>query len=306
LQEVILARAANLHVNDRRITFPEKTIKQLQKKLNWLRLVPSVNLPRWANLLERDSSIVSCLRTSLDSAASDPRDKVFAIAGLLKPHIRAMITIDYMLPVEDVFTQAVIVCIVERGDLELLRYAELLAADDLIARAFSMSHLQRFLVNTKKNANPVVGDTIVRSHGYIPAGQLLPRLEVRACFLDTCTKSSNSTADELVATVKTCASDLTQPIGLNPVRAVCTIFGFSPDAFVIEKNGGELAMDIKDLRQRSSSQKWTNFSTRYSLGFTSGHCLAEDVVTSIDGLSRPCLMRRIGKDCYRIVGTCYL
>jgi hypothetical protein len=95
-------------------------------------------------------------------------------------------------------------------------------------------------------------------------------------------------------------------MGPNPIEAVCAIFGISPDSFLNEKNGGELAMDIKDLRQHSSSQNWTNFCTRYSLGFTSGHCPPEDVVAIIDGLSRPCLMRRIGEDCYRIVGTCYL
>jgi hypothetical protein len=115
--------------------------------MNWLPLISCVNLSRWANLLRRDFSLVSCLRTSLDSSASDPRDKVFAITGLLDPYIRAMIVIDYMLPVEEVFRQAVSVCIVERGDLELLEYAELPEIDGLTstltAPTFSMPHRQR-------------------------------------------------------------------------------------------------------------------------------------------------------------------
>jgi hypothetical protein len=274
--------------------------------MNWLPLISCVNLSRWANLLRRDFSLVSCLRTSLDSSASDPRDKVFAITGLLDPYIRAMIVIDYMLPVEEVFRQAVSVCIVERGDLELLEYAELPEIDGLTstltAPTFSMLHLQRFLANTTKKANPVVRPTFVRSYGYVPAGQLLPRLEVRACFLDTCTGYFFPTDNGDMATVK--ASDPESLWRFGSSQAVWTIFEKGPGAFAIEKNWRELSMNISDLQHRSSSGNWINFNTRYSFGSTSGHCQPKDIVTIIDGLSRPCLLRKVSEDCYRIVGTC--
>ncbi|KAH4412081.1 hypothetical protein HBH92_107130 [Parastagonospora nodorum] len=200
LQEVALARHAILRVNDRGIAFPEKAFKQLAR-LYATQPRPKHRLSQWASLLERDASIISCLHASMNSSASDPRDKVFAITGLLTPHIRAMISIDYMSTIDEVFTQAVLACIVDCQDLEILCYASLPAsADHTKTPIFTVHDFRQFLAHRvgeiRVDRDPHF--IVERSEGLIPTSQILPRLTVRAHFLDACLESiSDGTVDHI-------------------------------------------------------------------------------------------------------------
>ena len=64
-------------------------------------------------------SMVAIFRRQL---ASDPRDKIFGLLGLVEVDFTTKITPNYELPVERIFEDAVYVCIEEQGDLEVFSH----------------------------------------------------------------------------------------------------------------------------------------------------------------------------------------
>lgn len=67
-----------------------------------------------------------------------------------------------------------------------------------------------------------------------------------------------------------------------------------------------LRKNIRNIKDRSSPQELSSFRTQYSMGFTSGHCLPGDIVATLDGVSRPLLLRMVDTGSYRLVGICVL
>ncbi|KAH6326702.1 hypothetical protein HBI38_053210 [Parastagonospora nodorum] len=305
LLQLGLAKHAILRVNDRCIPFPEKAFKQLHKMYSTQRKRKH-RLSQWASLLERDANIISCLHASMNSSASDSRDKVFAITGLLKPDMRAMISIDYMSTVDEIFAQAVLACIVDCQDLEILCYASLPASPDHVkAPVFTVHEFQRFIAHKvcERRVDRDRHFVVERSEGLIPTGQILPRLMVRAHFLDACVESTsdgfgdcitNGTFGENHSSWSPAIISMWEKFGLA-FQSLNEVWDFA-----------WLHESIWDMKDRSSSQDWSGFRTEYSIGFTSGHCLPGDAIATVDGLSRPFLLRMVDTGCYRLVGTCVL
>jgi hypothetical protein len=176
---------------------------------------------------------------SLNCSASDPRDQVFAIANLLEPHTRDMIMVDYMSDLQSVFVEALVACITECGDLDILGYTdELWEANFDETCVFGMENFKTFLRQRNKNGIPHRSQIQMRSpwvpnifidRGHvkgaaspditvtprthqatavqvlphaIPSPQLLPRLKVRAHLLDISTGSISHSASQLLTVLE--------------------------------------------------------------------------------------------------------
>jgi hypothetical protein len=194
----MLAQTAVLHLNGETTLFEGHTVKRLDEICKQKeRSIP--RLSQWASLWSRNFGIASCLSMSLNSTASDPRDMVFAITGLLQPHIRAMISIDYMSPIEQVFQQAVVACLHAYGYLGILRYANLPAdAHTLTSNAFGIEHFKRYLEEiSRQNIIGVFGIHLLKVP--VPWHQILPRLKLRVHWVGVCRAPINQGIDELLS-----------------------------------------------------------------------------------------------------------
>jgi hypothetical protein len=169
IQEVLSAEVAVLHVNNGTVRFTEEALKILN---TWFQVI-HLDIPRlshWVSIWTRNPSIISLLSMSLKCSASDPRDRVFAIASLLPSHVRALISIDYMATTHEVFRQAVMACIRECGDLEILSFAQILSEDRSPAEAsFTMESFLQFLQQKERSAllcQPLaLGQQMKSTHG---------------------------------------------------------------------------------------------------------------------------------------------
>jgi hypothetical protein len=124
VQEILLSQHAVLHVNSEVISLNEHILRIICDTC----IFRSISIPwlsRWVSVWDRAPGIILCLNMSLACSASDARDRIFAITGLLHPCTRAMIPIDYISSVQEVLATAVTACIAECGDLDVLSYARL-------------------------------------------------------------------------------------------------------------------------------------------------------------------------------------
>jgi hypothetical protein len=326
-------------VNDNQIAFATNAIWRMgdfcsQRSI----LIPS--LSRWVRLLERDISIVSCLDTSLDCSATDPRDKIYAIVGLIKPHIRRLITIDYMLTVEDVLRQAVIACIADCGDLDILCYAGLATGNDLTTSStLDVQQFKNFLADKSRKKvykykpflresikkpkrklvhdfsilkarsqqyeSPVQGpsdSTAQSSQPCIPPGQLLPRLRVCSRFVCFCGETSSLEAEKLFAAF---GADTKQLRASHWLILLEASLAHGRDTVDLP------ADDLQSVKQgillasdyTLSRDPWV-FRARDCFGFTDSRCQPGDAIFFISGVLQPFLLRKVRHSVYRIVGAC--
>jgi hypothetical protein len=271
---------------------------------------------------------VSCLHTSLSCGASDPRDKVFAILGLVQSPARARISIDYMSTMEEVLAQAVFACMIENGNLGLLHYARLSAGEDVATTScFSEQHFEKFLSQGGIYLMPgkSTDHLMARCKGSIPFTQILPRLLVRARLLDACIESSSHSLedcfegplDDSVTARLGYNTSVDSASHLTDGPSTCDWFRVLDHRMWRNFVDGsyELCIDckeppivkkvIQDLRARSLSPNCASFRTLRTLGFTSGYCMPGDVVSLVEGAPYAMLLRPIGIAKYRIVGECH-
>jgi hypothetical protein len=124
IQEIVLAQNVLLYIDEKVVHLRSEILQHICDAY----IPQNISIPwlsQWVSVWKQAPGIILCLNMSLNCSASDTRDQVFAITGLLHPCTRAMIPIDYMSSVEDVLATAVTACIVERGDLDVLCYARL-------------------------------------------------------------------------------------------------------------------------------------------------------------------------------------
>ncbi|KAH6439905.1 hypothetical protein HBI59_139890 [Parastagonospora nodorum] len=175
IQEVMLAKVANLHVNKDVIPFPSYTIELIQALCSKHRANIS-RISQWASLLKQRPSLVLYLSISMDCFASDPRDQVFAILGLLEPRIRALFTVDYTLSLDVVLGQAVVACIAECGDLGVLSFAGLKEGADISrSPSFGKSQFREYLAQEVCRGSHATSTTHLRqgTHQHIsPFGSI--------------------------------------------------------------------------------------------------------------------------------------
>ena len=115
IQEVALARVAYLHVNNRELLFSSAILRYIQSKH------PTRGVLSWDTSFKVKADLLTCLRAGISGQCTDPKDKVYAVLGMMEPIARSLIPIDYSLRVEDLYAYVVIAIIKVYRKMELLR-----------------------------------------------------------------------------------------------------------------------------------------------------------------------------------------
>jgi hypothetical protein len=124
IQEVVLARAAYLLVNENELLLSRTIVEHLTSiaSQNSYRL-PGMLKARLGAHSTPFTSIITCLRAGITSECADARDKIFSVLSLMDTHSRSLIPVDYTLDVESVYASAVIALVTRSENLDLLSYA---------------------------------------------------------------------------------------------------------------------------------------------------------------------------------------
>ena len=127
IQEVALARVAYLVVNNDVLPLTAAVIEQMKKlysggpEVTDYHELPSVL--RWSLGQRMKLGIVSCLHTSRSCHATDPRDHVYAVIGLMEDKAKALIPVDYSLDLQTVYRNVIAAVITTRQDLGILLFS---------------------------------------------------------------------------------------------------------------------------------------------------------------------------------------
>lgn len=308
IQEVVLARGVVLHVNNLIAPVQIETLRQIQAACH-LQSVLAVQLSHWIRVLQSDASpdMFSIMNMTMKSLATDPRDRVFAIIGLLPTHIRSAIPIDYTLDLEHVLAYAINACIRDCGDLNILRHARLRDSTDVAgASTLHITDFEHFLARTKTGTTDE-GHTVyavMQPHVLIPRNQVLPRLKVLARYLDICVQPTRQSLNDFKSALPTRSTSLP---GTEWLWLIDTIrqryMPGTPDGAILSaiENEAEHAYDRPALFEYQRA-----FRGKNSVGFSSARCVAGDAIFEIFGAPYPFMLREVGPDTYRIVEKCYL
>jgi hypothetical protein len=121
LQEIALARITTLVVGDKTARWSASSIKDLQAQFQKSEtLIPSAL--RWHHASEPEWDLLKVLQKSRNCSASDPRDKVYAVLGLVQPDAVKDLLVDYSSSVEEVYTNVAKHIITQHGCLNLLKH----------------------------------------------------------------------------------------------------------------------------------------------------------------------------------------
>jgi hypothetical protein len=115
IQEVALARVTYLHVNDRQILFSRTILRYIQSKY------PTGGVLSWDTSFKVKADLLTCLRAGIGGQCTDPKDKVFAVLGLMEPVARSLIPINYSLEVEELYAYVIIAIIKVYKKMDILR-----------------------------------------------------------------------------------------------------------------------------------------------------------------------------------------
>jgi hypothetical protein len=343
VQEVLFARTAILHINNHIVPLTGEILEQVQRNAEQKSIAIS-RLSHWVSIWNRNTGIFSCLTMSLGCSASDPRDQIYAITSLLQPHIRDMIKIDYQLDLQAVYMSAIVACIAECGDLDLLVYATLPAnANTSTASTFGSDTFKKFVTQRNETNAPVHSVTRMRSpwlprifvkhrpttkdtgHAIptthdatnaspveildesVPKHQFLPRMRVRAHLLDIISSSSTHSIADTLSALATGpeAMTATPQHSWLPERFRSPFTDLYGDAYDTDALN-ILKADLLELQSQDGDEGSAIFRTHYTLGCSKAHLQLGDSVWAIDGAQHLLVLRAVGDRVYRIVGTCYL
>jgi hypothetical protein len=115
IQEVALAKVTYLHVNDRQILFSGTILRYIQSKFL------TRGVLSWDTSFKVKADLLTCLRAGIGGHCTDPKDKVFAVLGLMEPVARSLIPIDFSLEVEELYAYIVIAIIKAYKKMDVLR-----------------------------------------------------------------------------------------------------------------------------------------------------------------------------------------
>jgi hypothetical protein len=116
IQEVALAKSVYLHVNDREMLFSRAILRYIQSKY------PTGGVLSWDTSFKVKADLLTCLRAGLSGQCTDPKDKVYAVLGLMEPVARSLIPINYSLKVEELYAHVAIAVIKIYKEMNILRY----------------------------------------------------------------------------------------------------------------------------------------------------------------------------------------
>ncbi|KAJ4295575.1 hypothetical protein N0V90_007588 [Kalmusia sp. IMI 367209] len=398
IQEVALARAVRLIVNNSDVLLNEKTVAYLQWMYSW-GLPKKVPLPgplRWTPELREHIDLFACLRATHECSATDARDKVYGILSLLDQATQSLIPVDYSLDLEAVYGSATAAIIAQQGSLDVLAYAmgpterqkqlekrfwgykghsagfktrdgdleqephpeiskfwpswvpdwrapRISTLNQLNESSTSPWKSRVYLVsNSGTNMYPAKDPSPSLVHYSLtrnPMQPLVPRLYVRAHFLDTIEQSRATSfmpASKYAAYSRAYWDTVAAQSDLNINPSLRSIFydgqtrlpaerfpqhldvlegpvsrqTYAPSARGMSEVFGQIEPYDEFLEAASLADSSRNvFRTQHSLGFAIYNPkihVEGDVVVALDGARAPFIMRKIEEGKYRIVCDCYL
>jgi hypothetical protein len=115
IQEVALARTAYLHVNDGEVLFSSAIMRYIQSTHR------VEGVLSWDTSFKVKADLLTCLRAGMSGQCTDPKDKVYAVLGLMEPVARSLIPINYALKVEELYAYVGIALIKIYKRMDILR-----------------------------------------------------------------------------------------------------------------------------------------------------------------------------------------
>jgi hypothetical protein len=130
MQEVGLAQLVTLIIGEYEIHWTGDTILRTLEICSSLSVVPPSVL-RWtpSSRPEENNDILEVLARSRNCSASDPRDKVFALLGLMDAKIASEFPVDYSVTHHEVYAKLAHYCINKLGRFDILQHCQHVADD---------------------------------------------------------------------------------------------------------------------------------------------------------------------------------
>ncbi|KAF2823250.1 HET-domain-containing protein [Ophiobolus disseminans] len=122
LQEIALAKLTTLIMGGKSTRWSASSIQALRPYFPKVGIaIPSAL--QWCPGSELEQDLLKVLQKSRNCSASDPKDKVYAVLGLVQPHIIKALSVDYSSTTEEVYTDVGQHLIMEHHCLNLLKHA---------------------------------------------------------------------------------------------------------------------------------------------------------------------------------------
>jgi hypothetical protein len=123
IQEIGLAQLVSLVVGSRTVHWTALTASMLLQLCGLLRInVPAALQWTPARRPEEELDLLAVLSKSRNCVATDARDKVFALLGLVHPHIAGQITVDYSVTKMQLYTDVATYCMGALSRFDVLQH----------------------------------------------------------------------------------------------------------------------------------------------------------------------------------------
>jgi len=125
IQEVVLARAAYLALNDEELLLTSAVLEGMMSICSYQlggERRPPPSILSWRANQDTTSSILTCLYASMHCEMTDPRDGIYAVLSLMEPRSRSLISVNYASTVESVYANAIAANISTHQNLAVLSY----------------------------------------------------------------------------------------------------------------------------------------------------------------------------------------
>jgi len=163
IQEVALARAAYLLVNDDVLPLTAHVIDRMKDIQAGTKMLPSVL--RWSLGRKTKLGIIACLHASSSCQATDPRDRVYAVMGLMEAQAKSLIPVNYSSDLQTLYRIVIAAIIITQKNLDVLLFSAINqinpGADWRAESCLSIKAFQRYLDSTNESPESNVHESEV-------------------------------------------------------------------------------------------------------------------------------------------------
>ncbi|OAG13094.1 HET-domain-containing protein [Paraphaeosphaeria sporulosa] len=328
LQEIALARLATMVAGERTVHWTFHTINRLLGLCASLSIEPPSAL-RWLPASQPEQDVLSVLHRCRNCSSTDPRDKVFAVLGLVQADFQNSFPIDYSLTAEEVYTQLLLQDFLNdlpKDQEPLSSSAWLQSFDrwlDYTGKTFrarerrrsnvGKTHIESIALSLTQIKSPGFHSAIIQSgtrlhiwdehlFGTIPSPRI-PCLRVRAHLLDIISKIIGVRSYHHIHHF-----DKNLPHILNR-RRLCASCSEHFVATPICQHTPTISQTMseefdRDMKRVLGDGK-TMFETERSVGVARADVQMHDEIFALDGADVPFILRRVWQH-YVLVGECFL
>ncbi|KAF1933816.1 HET-domain-containing protein [Didymella exigua CBS 183.55] len=312
MQEIGLAQLVTLIIGDYEVRWTGDTVSRTLDMCSQLDLRPPSVL-RWtpSSRPEEQNDILAVLSKSRNCSAGNPRDKIYALLGLMDSRFSAEFVVDYSLSHTDVFAKLATYCIEKLGRFDILQHCQHVSDPDRHWQ--NTTRIPSWIPqwDYRHAYEPLPAHfTAVEKQAFAsswhmaptnPAG-LPPRLKLRAHRLDYIVRLIGPTAKHRTPTLpriawsalgvpdcQTCTGSKSAPAQCSPAPRA---------AFQQHRQAVLSALS-------AAGPGATVFASTHSVGYTHARPLVGDTVWALYGSDVPFVMRLTAGH-HELVGACYL